>query len=66
MKSGSFKKTVCMVTMTWLLVNTIGSLPVQAATNELSSDSKFITVDSKEMHIVLYGDLDENGVAFAD
>lgn len=41
-------------------------MPVQAATNESCSISKFITVGNKEMYIVLYGELDQNSGTFAD
>ena len=60
------KRIACMITMILILLNFNLTLPVQAADNESSSTSKFITVDGKDMHIVLYGDLDQNGVAFAD
>ena len=60
------KRIVCMIIIGLLFLNSHLVLPVQAAANEASSASKFITVDSKEMHIVLYGDLDQNGVTFAD
>ena len=53
-----------MLIIAIILLN--GNLPVQAATNESCSISKFITVDSKEMHVVLYGELDQNGGTFAD
>ena len=60
------KRIVCMIIIGLLFLNSHLVLPVQAIANEASSASKFITVDSKEMHIVLYGDLDQNGVTFAD
>ena len=60
------KRIACIITMILILLNFNLTLPVQAADNESSSTSKFITVDSKDMHIVLYGDLDQNGVTFAD
>ena len=60
------KRIACMITMILILLNFNLTLPVQAADNESSSTSKFITVDGKDMHIVLYGELDQNGVAFAD
>lgn len=60
------KRIACMITMILILLNFNLTLPVQAADNESSSTSKFITVDSKDMHIVLYGKLDQNGVTFAD
>lgn len=53
-----------MLIIAIILLN--GNLPVQAVTNESCSISKFITVDSKEMHVVLYGELDQNGGTFAD
>ena len=60
------KRIVCMIIIGLLFLNSHLVLPVQAAANETSSASKFITVDSKEMHIVLYGGLDQNGVTFSD
>ena len=60
------KRIACMITMILILLNFNLTLPVQAADNESSSTSKFITVDSKDMHIVLYGELDQKGVTFAD
>lgn len=60
------KRIACMITMILILLNFNLALPVQAADNESSSTSKFITVDSKDMHIVLYGELDQKGVTFAD
>lgn len=60
------KRIACMIIIGLLFLNSHLVLPVQAAANEASSASKFITVDSKEMHIVLYGDLDQKGVTFAD
>lgn len=65
-KSSAPKRIVCMIMIGLLFLNSNLVLPVRAAANEASSTSKFITVDSKEMHIVLYGDLDQNGVTFAD
>lgn len=53
-----------MLIIAIILLN--GNLPVQAATNESCSISKFITVDNKEMHVVLYGKIDQNGVAFSN
>ena len=58
------KRIVCMLIIAIILLN--GNLPVQAATNESCSISKFITVDNKEMHVVLYGELDQNSGTFAD
>ena len=58
------KRIVCMLIIAIILLN--ANLPVQAATNESYSISKFITVGNKEMHIVLYGELDQNGGTFAD
>lgn len=66
MKSSVLKRIVCMAITALILINSNLTLPVQADTNESSSASKFVTVDNKEMHIVLYGDLDQNGVVFAD
>ena len=60
------KRIACMITMILILLNFNLTLPVQAADNESSSTYKFITVDSKDMHIVLYGELDQKGVTFAD
>lgn len=57
-------RIVCMLIIAIILLN--GNLPVQAATNESCSISKFITVDNKEMHVVLYGELDQNSGTFAD
>src|SRR5699024_2439591 len=58
------KRIVCVLIIAIILLN--GNLPVQAATNESCSISKFITVDNKEMHVVLYGELDQNSGTFAD
>lgn len=66
MKSIVLKRIVCMAITALILINSNLTLPVQADTNESSSASKFVTVDNKEMHIVLYGDLGQNGSAFAD
>ena len=66
MKSSVLKRIVCMAITALILINSNLTLPVQADTNESSSASKFVMVDNKEMHIVLYGDLDQNGGAFAD
>ena len=66
MKSSVLKRIVCMAITALILRNSNLTLSVQADTNESSSASKFVTVDNKEMHIVLYGDLDQNGVVFAD
>ena len=57
-------RIACMLIIAIILINS--NLPVQAATNESCSISKFITVDNKEMHVVLYGELDQNGGTFAD
>lgn len=65
-KPSALKRIACMIIIGLLFFNSHLILPVQAAVNESSSASKFITVDSKDMHIVLYGDLDQNGVTFAD
>ena len=65
-KPSVLKRIACMIIIGLLFFNSHLILPVQAAVNESSSASKFITVDSKDMHIVLYGDLDQNGVTFAD
>ena len=65
-KPSALKRIVCMIIIGLLFLNPSLVLLVQAVTNEASSASKFITVDSKDMHIVLYGDLDQNGVTFAD
>ena len=64
--TSALKRIACMIIIGLLFFNSHLILPVQAAVNESSSASKFITVDSKDMHIVLYGDLDQNGVTFAD
>lgn len=53
-----------MLIIAIILINS--NLPVQAATNESCSISKFITVDNKEMHVVLYGELDQKSGTFAD
>ena len=58
------KRIACMLIIAIILINS--NLPVQAATNESCSISKFITVDNKEMHVVLYGELDQNSGTFAD
>ena len=65
-KPSALKRIACMIIIGLLFFNSHLILSVQAAVNESSSVSKFITVDSKDMHIVLYGDLDQNGVTFAD
>lgn len=65
-KPSALKRIACTIIIGLLFFNSHLILPVQAAVNESSSASKFITVDSKDMHIVLYGDLDQNGVTFAD
>ena len=57
------KRIACMLIIAIILLNS--NLPVQAATNE-SCSSKFITVGNKEMHVILYGELDQNGGTFAD
>ena len=44
-------RIACMLIIAIILINS--NLPVQAATNESCSISKFITVDNKEMHVVL-------------
>ena len=44
------KRIACMLIIAIILINS--NLPVQAATNESCSISKFITVDNKEMHVV--------------
>lgn len=66
LKVSVLKRIACVIIMALILLNSGLILPVQATVNESSSASKFITVDSKDMHIVLYGDLDQNGVTFAD
>lgn len=66
MKFSVLKRIVCMAITALILINSNLTLPVQADTNESSSASKFVTVDNKEMHLVLYGDLDQTGGAFAD
>lgn len=66
LKVSALKRIACVIIMALILLNSGLILPVQAAINESSSASKFITVDSKDMHIVLYGNLDQNGVTFAD
>lgn len=66
MKSSVLKRIVCIAITALILINSNLTLPVQADTNESSSASKFVTVDNKEMHLVLYGDLDQTGGAFAD
>lgn len=60
------KRIACMIIISLLFFGSHLILPVQAAGNESSSASKFITVNSKDMHIVLYGNLDQNGITFAD
>lgn len=66
MKFSVLKRIVCMAITALILINSNLTLPVQADTNESSSASKFVTVDNKEMHLVLYGDLDQTGGAFVD
>ena len=66
MKSVILKRIVCVAIIALMLVNANFTLTVQAETKEASSTSKFIKVDNKQMHIVLYGDLDQNCVTFAD
>ena len=66
MKSSVLKRIVCIAITALILINSNLTLLVQADTNESSSASKFVTVGDKDMHIVLYGDLDQNGDAFAD
>ena len=66
LKVSLLKRIAYMIIMVLILLNSNLILPVQAADNESRSASKFIMVDSKDMHIVLYGDLDQNGVMFAD
>lgn len=58
------KRIACMLIIAIILLNS--NSPVQAATNESCSISKYITVDNKEMHVVLYGELDQNGGTFAN
>ena len=58
------KRIACMFIIAIILLNSY--LPVQAAANESSSISKFITVDNKEMHVVLYGELDQSSGIFVD
>lgn len=66
MKPSIVKKIISMFLLGVLFLNFNMVISVQAATNVSSSASQYITVDSKEMHIVLYGELDQNGVAFSD
>ena len=66
LKVSALQRMACVIIMALILLNSGLILPVQAAVNESGSASKFITVDSKDMHIVLYGNLDQNGVTFAD
>lgn len=58
------KRIVCIIIIAMIFLNS--NFPVQAATHESSSISKFITVDNKEMHVVLYGKLDQNDGTFVD
>lgn len=64
MKPSIMKKIISIFLFGVLIFNLLFS--VQAATNVSSSASQYITVDSKEMHIVLYGELDQNGVVFSN
>ena len=66
LKVSVLKRIARVIIMALMLLNFGLILPVQAAVNESSSASKFITVDSRDMHIVLYGNLDQNGVTFAE
>ena len=66
MKPSIVKKIISMFLLGVLFLNFNMVFSVQAATNVSSSASQYITVDSKKMHIVLYGKLDQNGVAFSD
>lgn len=66
MKPSIVKKIISMFLLGVLFLNFNMVFSVHAATNVSSSASQYITVDSKEMHIVLYGKLDQNGVAFSD
>ena len=58
------KRIVCIIIIAMIFLNS--NFPLQAATHESSSISKFITVDNKEMHVVLYGKLDQNDGTFVD
>ena len=66
LKVSVLKRIARVIIMALMLLNSGLILPVQAAVNETSNASKFITVDSRDMHIVLYGNLDQNGVTFAE
>lgn len=66
MKPSIMKKIISLFLLGVLFFNFNMAFSVQAATNVSSSASQYITVDSKEMHTVLYGELDQNGVTFAD
>ena len=66
LKVSVLKRIARVIIMALMLLNSGLILPVQAAVNETSNASKFITVDSGDMHIVLYGNLDQNGVTFAE
>ena len=58
------KRIVCIIIIAMIFLNF--NFPVQATANESCSISKFITVDNKKMHVVLYGELDQNGGTFVD
>lgn len=66
MKPSIMKKIISLFLLGVLFFNFNMDFSVQAATNVSSSASQYITVDSKEMHIVLYGGLAQNGVTFSD
>ena len=55
------KRAISMVIALLMLINISPILNVQAETKELNSMSKFIVVDNKEMHVILYGGIDKTG-----
>ena len=66
MKTGKLKKFMCMLIISLLLVGNGCTLLVQADTVEAGCTEKFITVDRKRMHVVLYGELNPDGNTFTD
>lgn len=59
-------RIMCAFAASLMLISYNCALPVQADTPDTGSADRFITVDNKEMRVVLYGDLEENGTEFAD
>lgn len=66
MKTGKLKKFMCMLIISLLLVGNGCTLLVQADAIEADCTEKFITVDGKRMHVVLYGELNPDGNTFTD